>query len=174
MLIIHVYVQVKPECIEEFKAATLVNVRASLKEPGVLRFDVIQELETPAKFVFIEVYRDAAANAAHKETAHYPVWRDTVAPMMAEPRFSVKYNNVYPKIIEMKFEFATPTRIIFGAGATSQLGPAIKSYGHRALIVTGHNPQRAGRVLSNLAEHNVGAVLFAVGVSRRFPRSKTA
>jgi quinol monooxygenase YgiN len=96
MLIVHVHVHVKPECVEAFKAATLTNARLSLLEPGVLRFEAVQQADDPAKFVFIEVYRDAAAGAAHKETPHYPVWRDTVAPMMAEPRFSVKFNSVFP------------------------------------------------------------------------------
>ena len=94
MLIVHIHVHVKPEFIEPFKAATLTNARLSLLEPGVLRFDVLQEAENPAKFVFVEIYRDAAASAAHKESAHYPIWRDTVAPMMAEPRVSVKFNQV--------------------------------------------------------------------------------
>lgn len=96
MLIAIIHVQVKSEFIEPFKQATLANARASLKEPGVVRFDVVQQQEDPARFVFVEVYRDAAAVAAHKETAHYPVWRDTVAPMMAEPRTRVEYKNVFP------------------------------------------------------------------------------
>ncbi|HUA65044.1 MAG TPA: antibiotic biosynthesis monooxygenase [Alphaproteobacteria bacterium] len=97
MLIVHVHVHVKPEFIEPFKTATLANARASLKEPGVVRFDVVQQQDDPSQFVFVEVYRDAAAAAAHKETPHYPVWRDAVAPMMAEPRRSVKFNNVFPE-----------------------------------------------------------------------------
>jgi len=96
MFIVHVHVQVKPECITAFKAATLTNARASVLEPGVARFDVVQRADDPAKFILIEVYRDAAANAAHKETKHYPAWRDTVADMMAEPRSSVKFENVFP------------------------------------------------------------------------------
>jgi quinol monooxygenase YgiN len=96
MLIVHVHVHVKPESLAAFKAATLVNARLSRLEPGVLDFDVIQQADDPAKFVFIEIYRDAAAAVAHKETPHYPVWRDTVAPMMAEPRASVKYQRVIP------------------------------------------------------------------------------
>jgi autoinducer 2-degrading protein len=97
MLIVHVHVHVKPECVEAFKSATLANVRASLLEPGVARFDVVQQQDDPARFVFVEVYRDAAAAATHKETAHYPVWRDAVAPMMAAPRQSVKFDNVFPE-----------------------------------------------------------------------------
>jgi quinol monooxygenase YgiN len=96
MLCVHVHVRVKPESIEAFKAATLANAQASVQEPGVARFDVMQQADDPAKFILVEVYRDAAANAAHKETKHYPIWRDAVAPMMAEPRTSVKFNNVFP------------------------------------------------------------------------------
>jgi quinol monooxygenase YgiN len=96
MLIVHVQIHVKPESVEAFKAATLTNGRMSLLEPGVLRFDVVQQADDPTKFVLVEIYRDVAANAAHKETAHYPVWRDAVAPMMAEPRSSVKFTPVFP------------------------------------------------------------------------------
>jgi autoinducer 2-degrading protein len=97
MLIVHVHVLVKPESVEAFKEATLTNARASLKEPGVVRFDVVEQQDDPVRFVLVEVYRDAAAAAAHKETPHYPAWRDAVAPMMAEPRRSVKFNNVFPE-----------------------------------------------------------------------------
>ena len=96
MLIVHVHVHVKPESVETFKTATLANARESLQEPGIARFDVLQQQDDPTRFVLVEVYRDASAAAAHKETAHYPVWRDTVAPMMATPRQSVKFNNVFP------------------------------------------------------------------------------
>jgi len=96
MFIVHVHVQVEPESVEAFKTATIANARASLQEPGVARFDVVQQQDDPTRFVLVEVYRDAAAAAAHKETAHYPVWRDAVAPMMAAPRQSVKFNNVFP------------------------------------------------------------------------------
>lgn len=96
MLIVHVHVQVRPESIEAFKAATLANARASVQEPGIARFDVVQQADDPARFVLVEVYRDAQAPARHKETAHYALWRDTVAPMMAVPRTSVKFANVFP------------------------------------------------------------------------------
>jgi quinol monooxygenase YgiN len=96
MLIVHVHVHVKPECVEAFKQATLVNARASVKEPGVARFEVAQQQDDPTRFVLVEAYRDAAAPAAHKETRHYQAWRDAVAPLMAEPRASVKFNNVFP------------------------------------------------------------------------------
>ncbi len=97
MLIVHVHVHVKPESVGPFKEATLANARSSLKEPGVVRFDVVQQQDDPARFILVEVYRDAAAAAAHKETPHYPVWRDAVAPMMAEPRRSEKFDNVFPE-----------------------------------------------------------------------------
>ena len=97
MLIVHVHVQVKPDCIAAFQAATLANARASVQEPGIARFDVVQQADDPTKFVMVEVYRTAAAPAAHKETAHYATWRDTVAPMMAAPRTSVKFANVFPE-----------------------------------------------------------------------------
>ena len=96
MLIVHVHVQVTPDCIDAFRAATLANARASLQEPGIARFDVCQQADDPARFVLVEVYRDAAAPARHKETAHYAAWRDAVAPMMAASRTSVKLANVFP------------------------------------------------------------------------------
>lgn len=96
MLVVQISIHVKPEYVEAFKQATLANARASLHEPGIARFDILQQQDDPTRFVFIEAYRNAEAPAAHKETAHYATWRDTVAPMMAEPRSSVKLHNVYP------------------------------------------------------------------------------
>ena len=96
VLIVHVHVLVKPEHVAAFQAATLTNARLSLLELGVLRFEVMQQADDPTKFLLVEIYRNAAAAAAHKETVHYPVWRDTVAPMMAGPRSSVKFNLVSP------------------------------------------------------------------------------
>jgi len=96
MLIVHVHARVKPEFIDSFKQATIENARHSVKEPGVARFDVIQQAEDPSRFVLVEVYRSEAAPAQHKDTAHYQKWRDAVAPMMAEPRSSVKYSNIFP------------------------------------------------------------------------------
>ena len=96
MLVVHVHVRVKPECVEEFKTATLANAQASVREPGIARFDVAQQQDDPTRFVLVEVYRTDDAPAKHKETAHYLKWRDIVAPMMAEPRTSVKYASVSP------------------------------------------------------------------------------
>ncbi|ACB73543.1 putative quinol monooxygenase [Opitutus terrae] len=101
MLVVHVHVHVQPDCVEAFKVASLDNARASVQEPGVARFDVMQQAEDPTRFVLVEAYRTPTAPAAHKETAHYAKWRDTVAPMMAEPRTSVKYANVFPGDAEL-------------------------------------------------------------------------
>jgi autoinducer 2-degrading protein len=95
MLIVHVHVHVKPECVDAFRRVTIENARQSVKEPGIAKFDVCQQQEDPTRFVLIEVYRTADAPAKHKETAHYQKWRDVVQPMMAEPRASVKYGEVF-------------------------------------------------------------------------------
>jgi (4S)-4-hydroxy-5-phosphonooxypentane-2,3-dione isomerase len=96
LLVVHVHVHVKPEHVDAFREATLANARESVKEPGIARFDVVQDLEDKTRFVLVEVYRTPEAPAAHKETAHYLKWRDAVAPMMAEPRTSRKYANCFP------------------------------------------------------------------------------
>jgi (4S)-4-hydroxy-5-phosphonooxypentane-2,3-dione isomerase len=97
MLIIHVDVHVKHESVADFRQATIENARASIEEPGIARFDVVQQQDDATRFVLIEVYRTPEAAAAHKETAHYAKWRDTVANMVAEPRQSVKYSEVFPE-----------------------------------------------------------------------------
>jgi quinol monooxygenase YgiN len=96
VFIVHVFVHVKREFVDAFKEATLENARNSVQEPGIARFDVIQQLDDATRFVLVEVYRTPEDPAEHKKTAHYQIWRDTVAEMMAEPRSSVKYDNVYP------------------------------------------------------------------------------
>ena len=96
MLIVHVHAHVKPDAVEAFRQATIENARHSVQEPGVARFDIIQQADDPTRFILVEVYRTTEDPARHKETAHYQVWRDTVEPMMAEPRRSVKYANVFP------------------------------------------------------------------------------
>ena len=97
MLVVHVHVHVKPEYVEPFKKATIVNARESIKEPGIARFDFAQQQDDPTRFVLVEAYRTAEAPVAHKETQHYQTWRDAVAPMMAAPRTSVKYGNLFPE-----------------------------------------------------------------------------
>jgi (4S)-4-hydroxy-5-phosphonooxypentane-2,3-dione isomerase len=96
MLIVHVHVQVMPDSIDAFKAATLANAQASVLEAGIARFDVVQQADDPTRFVLVEAYRDSGAPARHKDTAHYAMWRDAVAPMMAAARTSVKFSNVFP------------------------------------------------------------------------------
>ena len=96
MYIVHVFVHVKPEHLDAFKAATIENARNSVQEPGIARFDVIQQADDPTRFILVEVYRDAEAPAKHKETAHYLSWRDKAMDMMAEPRYSIKYQNIFP------------------------------------------------------------------------------
>lgn len=95
MLTVLVSVTVKPECVEAFRQVTEENARASRQEPGVARFEALQQADAPDRFVLIETYRTSAASAAHKETAHYQKWRDAVADMMAVPRTSVKYNDAF-------------------------------------------------------------------------------
>lgn len=97
LLIVHVDVAVAPEQIDAFLAATRDNATASREEPGVVRFDVLSDRADPGHVVLVEIYRDEAAAAAHKETAHYQRWRDTVASMMARPRQATRYVNVSPE-----------------------------------------------------------------------------
>jgi (4S)-4-hydroxy-5-phosphonooxypentane-2,3-dione isomerase len=96
LLVVHVHIHVKPEAVDAFREATLRNARESLREPGVARFDVVQDREDPTRFVLVEVYRTPEAPAAHKDTDHYKRWRDGVADMMAEPRTSRRYAALHP------------------------------------------------------------------------------
>lgn len=96
LLVVHVHVHVRPGCEEAFREASLDNARESVKEAGVARFDVVQREDDPTRFVLVEVYKTPDAPARHKETAHYARWRDAVAGLMAENRFSVKFHNVFP------------------------------------------------------------------------------
>jgi len=96
MLVVHVFVHVKSDQVEAFQQASLENARNSIQEPGIARFDIIQQQDDLTRFVLVEVYRTSDDPARHKETAHYQKWRDTVADMMTEPRTSIKYTNVFP------------------------------------------------------------------------------
>lgn len=96
MLIVHVHVHVKPESVAEFRQATIENARASIQEPGIARFDVVQQQDDATRFVLIEAYRSDEAVAAHRATAHYAKWRDTVESMMLEPRTRQLYNAIFP------------------------------------------------------------------------------
>ncbi len=96
MLVIHVFVHVNEDRINEFRDATLENAKNSVLEPGIARFDIVQQLDDPTRFVLVEVYRTAQDPGKHKETAHYSKWRDAVADMMVQPRSSIKYENIFP------------------------------------------------------------------------------
>jgi quinol monooxygenase YgiN len=102
MHIVLVHIHIKPEVIENFKAATAENARNSLKEPGILQFDCLQQIEDPSRFTLVEVYRTPNDQIFHRETQHYQTWRDTVAEMQAEPRQGIKYRNVYPDDVGWK------------------------------------------------------------------------
>ena len=97
MIIVHVHVHVKPDSVEDFAAATLENASNSIREPGVVRFDVVQQDDDPTRFLLIEIYRTGDDPTRHKATAHYAAWRDTVEPMLAEPRRSVRYHEIFPE-----------------------------------------------------------------------------
>ncbi len=96
MYIVQVHVTVEEDSIQAFKNATIENARNSIKEPGVARFDVIQQTDDPTRFVLIEVYKDEEAAVEHKKTEHYAIWKSTVEDMMEEPRYGIKYRNIFP------------------------------------------------------------------------------
>ncbi len=96
MYIVHVFVHVKGEHVEEFKTLTVENAKESLMEPGITRFDIVQQHDDPTRFILVEVYHSYEDPAKHKLTDHYTRWRDAVNHMMAEPRHSIKLNNIFP------------------------------------------------------------------------------
>jgi len=96
MLIVHVHVRVRPEFVDQFKEATIENARNSVKEPGIARFDVVQQQDDPTRFVLVEAYRTSDAPARHRETTHYLTWKDRVESMLAEPRTRATYSAVFP------------------------------------------------------------------------------
>ncbi len=169
MLVVHVQVRILPGRTAEFLAATLVNARASLGEPGVLRFDVIQDQADPEHVVLVEVYRDADASVAHKATPHYAVWRDAVAEMMAEPRQSTRFSAVFPDgaaglgkrpgVTAQSFDFATAGRIMAGPGRSQELPGLLAGLGSRVLVVTGADPARHAGLLAGLG---LAATVFPV------------
>jgi quinol monooxygenase YgiN len=96
MIIVHVYLHSKPDLIDAFKEANITNAKSSIKEPGILRFDVLQQDDDPSRFLLVEVYKDEKAIARHKETAHYAQWVKNAEPMLAEPRTKIIYKNIFP------------------------------------------------------------------------------
>ncbi len=96
MIIVQVHVIVDEDSIQAFKNATIENAKNSVREPGIARFDVIQQTDDPSRFILVEIYKDEDAIVDHKKTEHYMKWRSTVEDMMAEPRYATKYHNVFP------------------------------------------------------------------------------
>lgn len=123
MYIVHVFAHIRPDQVEAFRQATIVNAQASCAtEPGVVRFDVLQQQDDPTRFCLVEVYRTQEDAARHKQTSHYQLWRDTVAPLMVEPRTSLRFSNVFPedhqwRPVSQKIEEVSPQ----GRSHTSQV-----------------------------------------------------
>jgi (4S)-4-hydroxy-5-phosphonooxypentane-2,3-dione isomerase len=97
MFIVHVFVQVKPDCLAAFREASIENARHSIQEPGIVRFDFIQQRDDPTQFVLVEVYRTEADTTSHKRTAHYAKWQATVEELLAQPRSRIFYQNIFPE-----------------------------------------------------------------------------
>jgi quinol monooxygenase YgiN len=96
MLILQVFIHVKPESLDAFIEATKENSRGSVQEPGCVRFDILQQKDDPTRIILHEVYKDASDLDHHRTTAHFAKWRDTVPEMFAEPRYSIQFHNVFP------------------------------------------------------------------------------
>ena len=161
MLVVHVHARVRPGRAEAFLDATLANARASLAEPGVLRFDVIQDQADPEHVVLVEVYRDDDAAAAHKQTPHYAAWRDRVAEMMAEPRESTRFSAVFPRAarrglgerlaVTPRVSSSPPPGASWSAPAgRPELPDVLAGLGSRVLVCTGANPERHAGLLAGL------------------------
>lgn len=97
MFVVHIYVQVKPEYIEEFKKISIENARSSVKEPAIARFDVIQQSDDPTRFVLVEAYLDESGVAKHKQTTHYNKWRETAEKMIVGERTRTRFEPVWPQ-----------------------------------------------------------------------------
>ena len=97
MFVVHIYVQVKPEYIEEFKKISIENARSSVKEPAIARFDVIQQSDDPTRFILVEAYLDESGVANHKQTAHYNKWRETAEKMIVGERTRTRFEPVWPE-----------------------------------------------------------------------------
>lgn len=93
-----VHIRVKLEYLDAFIEACRLNHEASIREPGNLRFDLLQDPGDPTRFIFYEAYRTEEDAAAHKQTAHYAAWRDTVAEMMAEQRRGERMLGLMPSV----------------------------------------------------------------------------
>ena len=153
----------RPARFEAFKAACVENSRNSLLEPGIARFDVLQQNDDPTRFLLVEVYRTAEAPAAHKQTAHYQKWAETVSGMMAAPRIQREVHEGLPgRRATMKFEFATAGRILFGSGSSEQLPSLARGLGDMALLVLGGSRRHGEAVSAGLDSLGVRSLIFSV------------
>jgi quinol monooxygenase YgiN len=97
MYIVHVHIHVKTERVDAFRQASIENAQNSILEPGIIRFDVLQQMDDPTRFILVEIYRQPEDQVKHRETAHYMKWRDSVADWLAEPRVGIKFQPVFPE-----------------------------------------------------------------------------
>ena len=140
MHILIVHAQIKTEFIEAFKAATKINADNSAKEPGIARFELLQQQDDPARFVLFEVYRDADAPAQTQGDRPLQIWFETVNDMFVTPRTRAFYTNHRSRPMPLtesslgRFEFATAGRIVFGEGAVRDVPAAARALGRRALL----------------------------------------
>uniref|UniRef100_A0A0G4GPB0 ABM domain-containing protein n=1 Tax=Chromera velia CCMP2878 TaxID=1169474 RepID=A0A0G4GPB0_9ALVE len=187
LLCVFVDVQVTPGGESLFIEASKANAANSIKEPGVSRFDLLQNVEDPSNFVLVEVYNSKEGPARHKETAHYKCWRETVESIMARPRQALKFQTVFPSRVhwhrtervthvehpgdkagegfgfDKGFEFASAGKIVFGSGAASKLPQLVKERGcSKACVVTGKGgKERFSELLGKLQGEGVQLSFFA-------------
>ncbi len=167
MFIIHVFVHVKPDCVETFRAATLDNARNSVLEPGIARFDVVQQLDDPTRFCLVEVYRTPEDQLRHRETAHYATWRDTVAELdggTANRRKILRCFSGRQRMgLTVRFEFATAARILFGPGTAAEIPAEAASLGKKPLVVAGANgARRYASLIEALGRAGLEPAVFCV------------
>lgn len=165
MLIVMVHVHIKPEFIEPFRLASLENARESVKEAGIARFDVVQQIDDNTRFVLVEVYRSSDAPAKHRETKHYQAWREAVEPMMAEPRSRVNTKMFFLMIMggdKMRFEFSTTAQIIFGEGTLKEVGAIATLLGKHPLVICGKGAANPSALLASLMENGLDYAVFEV------------
>ncbi len=168
MLIIHVHVRVKPESIDAFRTATLENARHSIEEPGIARFDVLQQSDDPSRFLLIEVYRNSEAPGQHRSYRSLP---DLARYGRRDDGRGQNQDSVSKRVSgrrrlginkPMQFEFAAATRIIFGCGTVARLPELGREFGARALLVTGSNPGRGASLLTQLQNAGMKCAIFPV------------
>ena len=163
MFVVIAQIQVKPEHADAFQAACVENAQNSLREPGVVRFDVLRQQDDPAKFTLYEIYRKPEDLAAHKETPHYAQWAEKAGAM---PGCSAIQREIRRRFLQrrtmMNFEFATAGRIIFGWGSFAQTATLAKGLGGRPLLVLGRSGRHGEPLSASLEEQGIRSVSFHV------------